>query len=62
MCSKILVLGGDYLAKTIPMIITNNNILIKDKEDIVKSLKEAGIVNYIMPYDFDWLLDKECSD
>lgn len=37
-------------------------ILIKDKEDIVKSLKEAGIVNYIMPYDFDWLLDKECSD
>ena len=37
-------------------------ILIKDKEDIVKSLKEAGIINYIMPYDFDWLLDKECSD
>lgn len=32
MCSKILVSGGDYLAKTIPMIITNNNILIKDKE------------------------------
>lgn len=37
-------------------------ILIKDKEDIVKSLKEAGIVNYTMPYDFDWLLEKECSD
>lgn len=37
-------------------------ILGTDKDGIIKSLKEADIENYIMPYDFDSLIDEVLSN